>query len=324
MIRSILVPIDGSVFAEHALPLAMALARRSSAALHLVQVHVPVLAIESLNLLDDALDADLRQREAAYLEALAGRVRQRVNVPVRTAMPSGHVPDVLVAEARRSQSDLIVMTTHGRGPLSRFWLGSVAEEIVRRGPAPVLLRRPPEGPVDLAVVPTLRRILVPLDGSAAAERVLPEAVAIAGAMSAEFTLLQAVLPIPVLGYDLGGYAAAGTDIAIIERQQADARSYLLRVKDWLEARGFRVSARVALGAPAPTAILDEAQASTYDLIALHTHARTGLARLLLGSVADKVVRGATCAVLVHRGPYQADQPAAPASTAQNAGVGILP
>lgn len=324
MIRSILVPLDGSAFAEHALPLAMALARRCAAGLHLVQAHVPVLAIESLNLLDDALDAELRQRERAYLDEAAERVRDRVNVPVRTAMPVGPVADVLIEEARRAEAELIVMTTHGRGPLSRFWLGSVAEEIVRRGPAPVLLLRPTEGAVDLGAVPELRRILLPLDGSPAAERVLPDAVALAAAMAAEFRLIQVVPPVPVLGYDLGGYAAAGSDIAMLERQETDAHTYMQRVKEWLEARGLHADVRVAVGEPAAAAILEEAQACHCDMIAVHTHGRSGLSRMLLGSVADKVVRGAACAVLVHRGPYPAPQYAEAAETAQTVGVGILP
>lgn len=324
MIRSILVPLDGSPFAEHALPLAMALARRSAAGLHLVQAHVPVLAIDSLNLLDDALDAEMRRRECAYMDEAAARVRDHVNVPVRTAMPIGPVADVLVEEARRAEADLIVMTTHGRGALSRFWLGSVAEGIVRRGPAPVLLLRPPEAPVDLAEVPELRRILLPLDGSPAAERVLPDAVALAGTMAAEFTLLRVVPPVPVLGYDLGGYAAAGTDIAMLERMETDAHSYVQCVQRWLEERGFHSEVRVAIGEPPAAAILDTAQACRCDLIALHTHGRSGLSRMLLGSIADKVVRGASCAVLVHRGPYAAHQHAEPAETPQTVGVGILP
>jgi nucleotide-binding universal stress UspA family protein len=324
MIHSILVPLDGSAFAEHALPLAMALARRSAAVLHLVQVHVPVLAIESFNLLDDALDASLRERERAYLEEVAGRVRDHVNVPVRTAMPIGPVADVLIEQARQSEADLIVMTTHGRGALSRVWLGSVADEMVRRGPAPVLLMRPPEGSVDLAIAPALARILLPLDGSPHAERVLTDAVALAGTMAAEFSLLQVIPPVPILGYDLGGYAAAGTDIGLMEKLESDAHVYLGRVKEWLEARGFRADARIAIGEQPASAILDEAKACACDLIALHTRGRSGLSRLLLGSVADKVVRGASCAVLVYRGPYQSQHRAGDVGTPETAGVGILP
>jgi nucleotide-binding universal stress UspA family protein len=315
MFRSILVPLDGSSFAEHALPFAMSLARRASAGLHLVQVHVPVLAIESLNLLDDALNGTLLERERVYLDDITARVRQRLNVQVHSTLPSGPVADELIEAARQNAADLIVMTTHGRGALSRFWLGSVADELVRRGPAPVLLVRPPEGPADLAAEPTLRRILVPLDGSPLAERVLIPTVELAKAMSSEFLLLEAIPPVPVMGYDLGGYAAAGTDVAVIERLESAAHTYLDRVQEWLSVRGFTASTKVLVDEQPAPAILEQARTWACDLIALQTHGRRGLSRLLLGSVADKVVRGAHCGVLVHRGPYPVAERAEPESRA---------
>jgi nucleotide-binding universal stress UspA family protein len=303
MFRSILVPLDGSAFAEHALPLAISLARRASATLHLVQVHVPVLAIDSFNLLDDALNGTLLERERVYLDDITRRVRERAPVPVRSSLPTGNVADELIEAARQNVADLIVMTTHGRGALSRFWLGSVADEIVRRGPAPVLLVRPPEGPVDITVEPPVRRVLVPLDGSPLAERVLLPTVEMAKLLGAEFSLIEVVPPVPILGYDLGGYAAAGTDLAVVEQMEATAHTYMNRVTEWLRARAFSASGRVVIDEQPAPAILEEARTTGCDLIALETHGRRGLSRMLLGSVADKVVRGATCAVLVHRGPY---------------------
>jgi nucleotide-binding universal stress UspA family protein len=332
MLRSILVPLDGSPFAEHALPLAIHLAKRAAAVLHLVQVHVPVLAIESVNLLDDRLDATLFEREREYLEGVVRRVKDHVNVPVRSAQPIGGVAEQLIDEARRSSADLIVMTTHGRGALSRFWLGSIADETIRHGPAPVLLVRPGDAPVDFDAAPTIGRILVPLDGAPAAERVLIPAVDIAGLTQAEFTLLEVIPPVPVLGYDLGGYAAAGTDLALLERLEANAHTYLDRAKEWLRARGFRADARVIINEQPAVAILDEAKACACDLIAIETHGRSGLSRMLLGSVADKVVRGTGACVLVHRGLHPSTEAApadASATSAEHAassprGVGILP
>jgi len=300
MIRSILVPLDGSPFAEHALPLALSLARRTGATLHLAQVHVPVLYVDGPMLLDDSLNRASLERERAYLDALTQRLREQTKAPIHPVMPIGGVADELIEQARLCATDLIVMTTHGRGALSRFWLGSVADELIRHAPAPVLLVRPHDGPVDLAAEPPLQRILIPLDGSPVAERVLATAVAVGAVVQAEYHLFQAIPPVPVFGYDLDGYAVAGTDVAMLEQMEADALAYVERIKESLQVQGFRASARVVIHEQPAAAILEQAKACGCDLIALETHGRGGLPRLLLGSVADKVVRGAGCAVLVHR------------------------
>jgi nucleotide-binding universal stress UspA family protein len=331
MIRYILVPLDGSPFAEHALPLAMTLARHAGATLHLVQVHVPVLAVNGVTILDDRLDRTLRDRERVYLEDVRCRVADRVHVPVLSALPIGGVADELIEQARQCAADLIVMTTHGRGALSRLWLGSIADEMMRHGLAPVLLMRPPEGPVDLAVEPTPRHMLIPLDGTPDAERVLPAAVELAGLFDSACTLLEVVPPVPILGYDVSGYATGGTDVALLGQLQESARAYVSRVQEWLTARVRRADTDVIVNEQPAHAILEEARARGCDLIALQTHGRGGLSRLVLGSVADRVVRGASCAVLVNRGPYPGHESARPGvaeSAAHGAttprGVGILP
>jgi nucleotide-binding universal stress UspA family protein len=328
MIRSILVPLDGSPFAEHALPLAMTLARRAGASLHLVQVHVPVLAIDGATLLDDTLNSTLLERERDYLADVRRRVAEHVNVPVHSSLPIGGVVDELIDQARQCAADLIVMTTHGRGALSRLWLGSIADEMMRHAPAPVLLLRPPQGAVDFTAEPSFRHMLIPVDGTPEAERVLLPAVELGALLGNQTTLLEVVPPVPILGYDLGGYAVAGTDVALLEKLDESARAYVRRVQDWLEARGYHTDTQVVLNEQPAHAILEEAKVRGCDLIALETHGRGGFSRLVLGSVADKVVRGACCAVLVHRGPYPSHSATAEAArprghSAPPHGVGIL-
>ena len=87
------------------------------------------------------------------------------------------------------------MTTHGRGPLTRFWLGSVADELVRRASVPLLLVRPHEGVPDLAQEPILQHLLIPLDGSELAEQVLEPAVALGTLMAADYSLLRIYGPL---------------------------------------------------------------------------------------------------------------------------------
>src|SRR5947209_4350450 len=122
MYRKLLVPLDGSTFGEHALPLALSIARRAKAAIELVHVHVPLVYVDYF---DDALDQDSRTREQAYLDAVVQRLATVSRVPMRAVLLTGPIVDVLQEQVLATGADLIVMTTHGRGPLSRFWLGSV-------------------------------------------------------------------------------------------------------------------------------------------------------------------------------------------------------
>ncbi|HWP39410.1 MAG TPA: universal stress protein, partial [Tepidisphaeraceae bacterium] len=142
----------------------------------------------------------------------------------------------------------------------------------------------------------IKHMLLPLDGSALAEQVLEHAVALGAPMQAEYTLLQAIDPV-ILGYAPAAYAM-GLDELIIEQSRAAAQAYLAGIAERLRAESLHVQTCITIGPPA-AAILEYAHTHQVDLIALATHGRGGLARLLLGSVADKVVRGASVPVLVY-------------------------
>ncbi len=174
MFRSILVPLDGSAFAEQALPLAVDVARRAGAALNLVQVHVLYALNEPAAAwlaFDPAEDAAFKEQERAYLDAVGRRIADP-RTPVATSLALGLEADGILEQIQARRADLIVMTTHGRGPVSRFFLGSVADEVVRRSPVPVLLLRPHDPPTGPATPPAISNVMVPLDGSALAEDVL--------------------------------------------------------------------------------------------------------------------------------------------------------
>jgi nucleotide-binding universal stress UspA family protein len=292
MYRSIVVPLDGSAFGEHALPFALSLARRAGAQLHLAHVHVPPAPI-----LADANDAELRTSERMYLDGLVQRVEARWDVPITTMLLDGPVAPTLHVYAIACQADLVVMTTHGRGALSRFWLGSIADTVIRQAPVPVLLIRPQEQPLDIVHEPAVKRILIPLDGSALAEQMLTHATALGRLVQAEYMLLQAIEPIYV-GYRTELYGV-GVNALGMERLRIEAQEYLDRFAAQLRADGLRVQTATVIDL-AGSAILNSAEEHAVDLIALATHGRSGLARLLIGGVADKVIRGASVPVLLHR------------------------
>jgi nucleotide-binding universal stress UspA family protein len=310
MIGSILVPLDGSTFGEHALPLAANLARRAGAELHLAHVHqtIPPATVAGVTVMD-AIDEHLRQDEQAYLADVTRRLTEHSPVRVKTTLLSGDVVPALKAHASKVGADVVVMSTHGRGAFGRFWLGSVADELLREMTRPVLLVRPNEGKPDYRREPALRNILVPLDGTALAERILPLAMATAELFDGSLTLLRVVQPVVRPSYLHEGSGVAGLTHSVLEQVQSlqverrnEAQLYLDRVAEPVIVKGCRVRTKVVIDEEPALAILLEAQTGNADLIAMETHGRRGLSRLFLGSVADKVVRGGVVPVLLHRQP----------------------
>ncbi len=309
MYRSLLVPLDGSAFGEHALPLALGLARRSGASLRLLHVYAPIATIyaEGALALDSSIERDLKEQQRHYIHDVCRRIKEVSSVPVHPELLEGPVATTIRTAAVGSGVDLVVMTTHGRGPLARFWLGSVADQLVRELPMPLLLLRPGEGRPNLKEEPALRHVLLPLDGSPLAEQMLEPAVALGSLSDADYTLMRVITPVAPLDYPVEGTTFSQRAQAIvtqIERLQAEARKeasdYLETVAARLRGRGLTVQTRVVVDSSPAPAILHQTTPAGIDLIALETHGRHGLPRLFLGSVADKVIRGATVPVLVHR------------------------
>jgi nucleotide-binding universal stress UspA family protein len=283
MIRSILVPLDGSEFSEQALPLAVELAQRLNAALHMVKVHTLVIAGDNL-VHYTALDLEPASEIANYLERISGKVQSQLKSRPVTRVLEGAVSEALELYANETRCDLIVMTTHGRGGLSRAWLGSVADELIRHVSAPVLLLRPSEDSGKRPAPAALHRILIALKGTALSESILEPALEMARAFNAPVTLVRCIMPPRVYGLEIAGYGPAAADLAAAEMKE----------------RGITATPLLLEAPHAATAILNAARKENCDLIAIATHGRGGIPRLVLGSVTDKVVRGATSAVLVRR------------------------
>src|SRR5262249_13166269 len=122
-------------------------------------------------------------------------------VSVTAQVLQGEVAETLCRQAAEAGADLVVMATHGRGPFGRFWLGSVADELIRHLHLPILLVRPEEAEVDLSRNALPSRVLVPLDGTELAEQILEPAVALAALLpAAEVTLLRVIKPVVPVHY----------------------------------------------------------------------------------------------------------------------------
>lgn len=297
MFRTVVVPLDGSPFAEQALPNALGIVRRAGATLDLVHVHVlyalPDPACGRYSFVPK-LDNEHRRQEQLYLEGTAKWLSAVSPVPWTAAVVSGLDTDGILQRVQDDKADLIVMTTHGRGPLGRFFLGGVADELIRKAAVPVLLVRPRDPVPGIMPEPLLEHVLVPLDGSSLAERVLGSALEFLRLWEGRCTLLRVIEASPAATLE------RPNRLRPLEQEQEAARAYLEKIAGRLREEGMGVQTRIVVAPHAAPAILEQAQTQRCDFIALATHGRGGLRRMLLGSVADKVIRGASTPVLVYR------------------------
>ena len=316
----IIVPLDGSAFAARALPVAATLARRTGAPLHLLSVHAPLAApldLPNAPSYDSAFDRAQRDGMQQALGRTADRLREEHGVAATTQVRAGDPAETIAAEAERHQAALVVMTTHGRGGFVRTWLGSVADALVRGASVPVLLVRPPAGDADaadaeetgdftgvadpdtfdLSGAPALDHVLVPLDGSPLAEQVLAPALALGAPGETRYTLLR-VTAAPPSAMPVDETFTTTDEQAAMRTARAEAEAYLARIAERLRGAGHRVETTTVADHDPARAILRAARTLDASLVAVSTHGRGGIARLRLGSVADKLVRGGSRPTLV--------------------------
>ncbi len=307
MYRSILLPLDGSSFAEEALPLAARLARGEGTELRLLHVIRGAPDVDFKSPVDDlAWRSEVREAASAALGDRVARLRKE-GISAHAEVREGPVVDQLLACAREHAVDLVVMTTHGAGGFRRWWLGSVAERLLRDGTVPLLLVRPWDDTSDRSRgQPRFGRVLVPLDGSPESEAVLPHVAWLHEARDAELVLVR-VTPSPLEVGSLYGVPSVKVENEAHRWQRESARSYLEEVAARMARdRGMagelppRMELRVVEASSAAEGILEAARVHGADLVALSTHGRSGLGRVVVGSVADKVIRGAAVPVLAVR------------------------
>jgi nucleotide-binding universal stress UspA family protein len=300
--RSILVPLDGSPFAEQAVPLASR-TQGTGSKLRLVLVHQPPSPTlePTVAKLFTSIELASRRSERGYLRGIQATLREagtRLSSAVTLTGAVGPGP-ALAQYVREMGIDLVVMATHGRGGIRRAWLGSVADYLIRNLEVPVLLVRPREGQPAPDRPPGVGQILVPLDGSPLAEEALSAAAALARIWDTELTLLQVVHPVQ-LPENTAFPLPSPYDEELTAMCRTQAQDYLDDVVERMQGQGLRATGVAIVAWNPAAAILDVARPERVAVVVLATHGRGGLRRLVLGSVADKVVRGADTPVLIHR------------------------
>ena len=292
-LNNVLFATDFSSLADQALDHALELAHKHGAVLHML--HAVVLHADDPNdpahLFPDADEIRKRLEDIAERRMetqLEGRNATGIEV-VRAQRRGISTAPVILEYAGEIDADLIVMSTHGRRGLTAVLLGSVTEEVVRLSSCPVLTIRGRDGTApssDMAVV------LVPVDFSEHASRAVSYATEICrvygGRMHLVHVFEEPVHPEVYLG---GG----ATSLPSFSSVEGSLREALTEIGAQAGAE-VDTSIHVREGR-AVKGILDAATELDADLIVIATHGLTGLKHVLLGSVAEKVVRGARCPVL---------------------------
>jgi nucleotide-binding universal stress UspA family protein len=298
-ITRILVPSDFSVTSDTALGYARRLAEQFEASLHLVHAFEDpfttaafaseLYATVPLPFRQQLLDEARRRLEDRLPRA------DRIRFDGTAEVVTGSTAKAITEYAASISADLIVIGTHGRGGVTHLLLGSVAERVVRTAPCPVLtIRQEPAA--------AIKRILVPTDFSETSDEALRYAVTMAGRIGATVQLLH-VLDDPLVAEGLAAEAYIVEAPTLRTGMLREAQARLAQRSDAGDP-AVRIDSEVLFGHGAKT-IAEYAVARGVELIVMGTHGRTGVAHLLLGSVAERLVRTAPCPVLTVRQTPQA-------------------
>jgi nucleotide-binding universal stress UspA family protein len=291
VIKRIVVPLDGSVASETIIPYVERIATACNAGVLLLA------AVDKPRDWGENTGGDLkgeRHEAESYLRRLQARLASSIGSDVEAEVVNSEPAAGILAAAGRQHPDLIAMTTHGRSGVARWVLGSIATKVLHATHTPLLLVRPPtEG--EQRNAPTIEKLLVALDGSELSTSVLPFAGDLSKRLQASIVLFHAVFE-PVMTYP--GAEAIFTTTAL-EQMQAGAQEFLASRAGNLTSQGVEAEVVVALG-NATDGIVWAAERENADLIVMSTHGRSGLERVVLGSVADGVVRRTSLPVIVVR------------------------
>ena len=315
MYSRILTPLDGSDLSEQVIPYARALASRLSLPTTLL------MAIEPEHpSIGQALNPFLHSHETethrsghaeSYLASVSARL-QGAGVTANTLVPRGEPAHAIVDEADNDPGTLIAMASHGRSGVARWWMGSVADRVLHMATNPLLLTRSqPHAATGQEVAP--ERLIVPVDGSEIAEEVLPHVAYLASALNIPVDLLQVTISeaeyyqamsmgLRVLPPSLPSFQSFSNSL------EEEAQAYVADVRRGLAQQGVaNIETRVLQGNPAE-AIVDHASTSPHNLVAMTTHGRSGVGRMILGSVAERVVRQSGGPVLLVRASHSSEIP----------------
>jgi len=284
----ILVPLDGSELSEKTLTYIEIIAKRAHAEIILLEV-VPFFwpsEFKHVREMGDKIDKEASD----YLFVRNAQLGEK-GIKGEVCVREGHVPEAICDFAREKMIDLIAMSTHGRGGIKRWALGSVANKVIQTSSVPLLL-------YNIAVEKVTpfhyKNVLIPVDGSPFSENVFPQAKELVELFHAKVWFLYVINT-----HLMESFAVLRDSISEKGLTENIQNYFPVLEKRLKEAKTTNYELVIKKGEPAET-ICNFAEENEIDLIAMSTHGRGGITRWSLGSVADKVVRGSTKPVLLIR------------------------
>jgi nucleotide-binding universal stress UspA family protein len=297
MYRQMLIPLDGSSVSEQVLPYARALARKLHLPVELLALVDGVGLAASLPAEDkkdvESLIAHTWRSSEAFLERIG---KTFSGASATCAVEKGRPGEVVIEKAAADAGTLIAMATHGRSGIDRWLLGSVAEKVLRGTKNPLLLVRAANGGQSDGEA-ILKSVIVPLDGSAPAEKALPHAMELAKTMDLELLLLRAYTMTQIIStYD--DYIPDWNKLEALYKEEA--LRYLDHKARELKDNGLANVSPIALEGEPAEQIIDLAKRTANSLVVICSHGRSGVGRWVLGSVAERVARHSVGPVLLIR------------------------
>jgi len=284
-IENLLLSTDGSEFSEGAVREAINLARTCSSRLF-------ALSVVETNPEYETIAPQLVEKEIekarAYLETVLERAsREQVNCEIGIYQGEDSYR-YIVDEAEKRRADMIIMGRRGRTGLKRLMMGSVTAKVIGHAPCNVLV-------VPRAAKVEMKSILVASDGSRHSDAAAMEAVSIAKRCGAKLTVMSVVPSESISPFDIVHSEMQRGLIA--DKEQKAAEYNIKNIKDMAEKEGIGIEGLIQEGKPYE-AIVSTATEKNIDLIVVGSHGRTGLEKLLMGSVTERVIGLAPCAVLI--------------------------
>lgn len=315
MFQRILVPLDGSLRAERALPVAARIARASGGSIRLLQVVSPPidygggLAVGTL-VTGSMIETDIITA-TSYLETIAAS-EMLAGIATSTEVLYGPSAQDILAYTNVQEVDLIILCSHGRTGITRWVMGSVAHRLVHQSPVPVLVLNESGDTLSRSEAKLPFRVFVPLDGSQLAETALVPAAHIAAALAApgrsEVHVAQVVKLYPTMAE--GSFVSEFNEGAL-----EGAKTYLTKVADQLQTNMKELKLSISWSiacetqeADVPATLLELAEHGEHgkevkgcgdgDLIAISTHGRGGLERWVMGSVTERLLNSTKLPMLI--------------------------